>query len=233
VKRSLLCAALFASACAVLDEAAAIEVTVDDTNIELVAPTGYCPLERKDWPESQLVDFTSEGIKNQGERLGYFVDCERAKSWHESGSKDVRDIVDYQTSLALTDQSVTPAMLRDLCTALREDDDSTKGWFAIFLKAIKGYAKKRLRPAEDSTITYMVLGYENTGCHIFRFWLMKGNAKVYTVSVMTMIKNRLVTVHLSRTIQDMDLLKGSAEDEIKRLLARSQETTAALVAANQ
>jgi hypothetical protein len=221
------------SACAVLDEAAAIEATIDDTTIELVAPTDYCPLERKDWPEFQLVDFTPQGIKNQGERLGYFVDCERAKSWHESGSKDVRDIVDYQTSLALTEQSVTPAMLRDLCTTLRADDDSTKGWFAIFLKAIKGYAKKKLRPAEDSTITYMVLGYEDTGCHIYRFWLMKNDVKVYSVSVVTTIKNRLVTVHLSRTIQDMDLLTGSAEDMIKRLVATAQETAAALLAANQ
>jgi len=54
------------AAFAALDEAAAIETTIDDTKIELTAPTGYCPLEPKDWPEFQLVDFTSDGIKNQG-----------------------------------------------------------------------------------------------------------------------------------------------------------------------
>ena len=48
-----------------------------DTQIELVVPTSYCPLDRKHWPGSQLIDFTSDGIKNQGERLAYFVDCER------------------------------------------------------------------------------------------------------------------------------------------------------------
>jgi hypothetical protein len=149
------------------------------------------------------------------------------------GSKDVRDIVDYQTSLALTDQSVAPATLRDLCATLRDDDDSTKGWIDIFLKAIKSYARKGRGSAEDSTITYLVFGYENTGCYILRFWLMKNSEKVYTVSVLTMIKSRLGTVHLSRKIQDMDLLKGSAQDAIKRLLAMSRETTAAFVAANQ
>jgi hypothetical protein len=233
VRRSLLCVALFVAACAALDETAAIDTTIDDTKIKLTAPTGYCPLEPKDWPEFQLVDFTSDGIKNQGERLGYFVDCERAQSWHEGSSKDVRDIVEYQTSLAFRSQSVTPAMLSNLCATLHENDDSAKGWIALLLKMIKSSSIGRFGGAEDSTATYIVVGYENTGCYIVRFWLMKNGEKVYTVSVLTTIKGRLVTVHLSRKMQDMDLLKGSAGDAIKRLLAMSRETAAAFVAANQ
>src|SRR5215475_10137430 len=124
VKRSLLCAALFTGAFVVLDDAAAIEVAIDDAKIEVVAPTSYCPLDRKDWPEFGLVDFTSDGIKNQGERLAYFVDCERARSWREGGSGKVGDIVDYQASLALRNQDVTSAMRKELCDTLRKDDDS-------------------------------------------------------------------------------------------------------------
>ena len=86
MKRSLLCVDFVAGAVLALDDAAAIEIAIADTKIELVAPTGYCPLDKSSWPESQLIDFTSDGIKRQGERLAYFVDCERVRSWLDRGS---------------------------------------------------------------------------------------------------------------------------------------------------
>src|SRR5712691_7223770 len=92
VKCSLLRAAFFVGAFIALDETAAIEIAIDDTRIELVGPKGYCPLDKSSWPESQLTDFTSDGIKRQGERLAFFVDCERAGSWLVGDSgKVVRD----------------------------------------------------------------------------------------------------------------------------------------------
>ena len=45
VKCSLLCAAVFAGAFIAADETAAVEIAIDDTDIELVGPAGYCPLE--------------------------------------------------------------------------------------------------------------------------------------------------------------------------------------------
>ena len=65
MKRSLLRAALFVGAFTALDDAAAIEIAIDDTRIELAAPAGYCPLDRKGWPGSQLIDFTSTGSRNR------------------------------------------------------------------------------------------------------------------------------------------------------------------------
>jgi len=244
VKRSLLRALLFvaafifAGAFNTLDDAAAIEIAIDDTKIELVAPKGYCPLDKSSWPESQLIDFTSDGIKRQGERLAYFVDCERVRSWLERGSskglgdKDLGEIVDYQASLQLRDQNVTSAKLEELCTTLRKGDDSSKGWFEIVLETIKGAVKGSYGGAEDSTVTYLVLGYEDPACHVLRFSI-RNREKVYTVSALTTIKSKLVTVHVSKKIGNMELLKGSAEDVIKHLLATSQEAATALVDANQ
>jgi hypothetical protein len=238
VKRSLLCVAFFAGAVLARDDAAAIEIAIADTKIELVAPTGYCPLDKSSWPESQLIDFTSDGIKRQGERLAYFVDCERVRSGLERGSskglgdKDLGEIVDYQASLQLRDQNVTSARLEELCTTLRKGDDSSKGWFEIVLETIKGAVKGSYGGAEDSTVTYLVLGYEDPACHVLRFSI-RNREKVYTVSALTTIKSKLVTVHVSKKIGNMDLLKGSAGDVINHLLATSQDAATALIDANQ
>jgi hypothetical protein len=238
VKRSLPRAIFFAGAfvlagaCIALDGAAAVEITIelDDTRIELVAPKGYCSLERSDWPRSQLVDFTSEGIKNQGERLAYLVDCERAGSWHEGGSsKDAGDVVDYQASPQLKGQDVTDAMVEELCATLHKHDDSSKGWFEILLETIKGAVRGSY---EDTTVTYLVFGYEDPACHVLRFTI-QNREKVYTVSALTTIKSKLVTVHVSTKVRSMDVLKGDAGEMIKRLLATSREAARALVAANQ
>jgi len=217
-----------------LDSAAAIEVAIGDTTIELVAPTGYCPLDRDSWPESQLIDFTSDGIKRQGERLAYFVDCERARTWHEGGSsKNVGDLVDYQASQSFRDQNATSAKLEELCATLRKDDDSSKGWLDIFVRAFKSAMKGRYGGAEDATLAYVVLVYEDPSCYVFSSSMLKSREQVYTVSALTILKSKLVTVHLSKRFGSMDLLKGSAEDVIKHLLTASRETATALIAANR
>ena len=233
MKRSLLCAALFVAAVIALDDAAAIEVAIGDTKIELVAPTGYCPLERKDWPEGQLMDFTADGIKRQGERLAYLVDCDRARSWHEGGSKGVSDIADYQASPQFGDENVTSAMLRELCAAARKHDDSTKGWFGIFVSAMKSVVKGKHGGTEDSMLAHVVMRYENPACYLFSSSMLKNQHQVYTVSALTIIKSKLVTVHISRKFGSMDMIKGNTDDTIKYLQATSRETAKALVAANQ
>jgi hypothetical protein len=234
VKHSFLCAVLLAGLFLAPDDAAAVEIAIGDTAIELVAPTDYCPLDRDDWPESGLVDFTSDGIKRQGERLAYFVQCEQARSWHKGdGSKDAGEAVDYQASLNFSGQDVTSAMLKELCATLRKDDDSSKGWLDIFLRAFKGAMKGRYGGEEDTTLAYVVFGHENTGCYVFSSSMTKNREQLYTVSALTPIKSRLVTVHRSRRFGATDLLKGNAEDVIKHLLAASRETATALIAANQ
>jgi len=234
VKHSLLCVVCFVALFFALDDAAAVETTIGDTAIELVAPARYCPLDRSDWPESQLIDFTSDGIKKQGERLGYFVDCERARSWREGGgSKNEGDVVDYQASLEFRNQNVTSTTLEALCATLRKDDDSTRGWLDIFLRAIKSAFKGRYGGEDDATLTYVVIGYEDTTCYVFRASMMKNRDPVYALSALVIVKSKLVTVHLSRKFGTTDLLKGNAEDVIRHLLAASRETTTAFIAANQ
>ena len=234
MKRSLLCAALFVGAFIAVDDAAAIEIAIDDTKIEIVAPPGYCPLDKESWPQSQLIDFTPEGIKKQGERLAYLADCERVRSWHEGGSsKDAGDIVDYQASLEFRSQNVTGATLKELCATLRKGDDSSHGWFDIFLRALKEAIKGRYAGAGDSTLAYVVIGYEDTGCYVFSSNLTKNREQVYTVSALTAIKSKLVAVHLSKKFGGLDLIKGSAEDVIKHLLAMSRDAATMLIEANR
>jgi hypothetical protein len=239
VKRSLLRTILFVfslilvGASFALDDAAAVDTAteIDDTKIELVVPKGACALDRGDWPQTQLVDFTPDGIKSQGERLAYFVDCERARSWREGGSsKDVGDVVDYQASQQLRDRNVTNAMVEELCDTLHKHDDSTKGWFELAVKAIKGAVMGRY--GGDTTLTYLVLGYEDDACYVLRL-TMQNREKAYTVSALTAIKSKLLTIHVSTKLRDMDLIKGKAEDVMVRLLTELRETAAVVVAANQ
>ena len=233
MKHSLLCAALFAGLFIALADAAAVEIAMGDTTIEAVAPTGYCPLDASDWPDIQPIDFTSDGIKRQGERLAYFVQCEQARSWHKGdGSKDPGEAVDYQASLNFRGQDVTSAMLKELCDTLRKGDDSSKGWLDIFLRAFKGAMKGRYGGEEDTTLAFVVFGHENTGCYVFSSSMTKNREQLYTVSALTPIKSRLVAVHRSKRFGAMDLVKGSAEDVIKHLLTASRETATALIAAN-
>jgi len=229
-----LCAVPISGLFIAFDNTAAVEIAIDGTKIELVAPTSYCPLDRNDWPESRLIDFTSDGIKKQGERLAYLVDCERARSWHEGGSsKDVGDIVDYQASQNFRNKNVTSVMLEELCATLRKDDDSTKGWLDMFVRAFKSAMKGRYEGAEDTVLTHLVLRYEDTGCYVFSSSIMKNRDQVYTVSALIILKGKLVTVHVSKKFGNMDLLKGNAEDVIKHLLATSRENATALITANQ
>src|SRR5262249_786992 len=144
-------------------DAAAIEtaIEIDNARIELVEPKGHCSLERSDWPKSQLVDFTPDGIKYQGERLAYFVDCERARSWHEGGSsKEVGAVVDYQTAPKSEAQKGRNAMGKELGDPLHKHDDSSKGWFELALQTLKGAVVGRY--GGDTTLTFLVLGYETT-----------------------------------------------------------------------
>jgi hypothetical protein len=124
-------------------------------------------------------------------------------------------------------------MLKELCAALRKADDSAKGLATVIFNAMKNAVLGRFGGGEDTTLTYGVLGYEDTGCYVLRFSQMKNQQKVYSVSVLTIIKSKLVTGHLIRKIGNMDLLKGNAESVIKDLDATSRPTAAALIAANR
>ena len=124
-------------------------------------------------------------------------------------------------------------MLEQLCATLRKDDDSSKGWFDIFLKAFRSAMKGRYGGGEDTMLTHLVLGYDDDVCYVFSSSILKNRDQVYTVSALAVLKSKLVTVHLSRKFGSMDLLKGNAEDVIKHLMAMSRENATALIAANQ
>jgi len=98
------------------------------------------------------------------------------------------------------------------------------------VKAIKGAFIGRY--GGDSTVIFLVLGYEDDACYVLRF-SMQNREKMYTVSSLTAVKSKLLTIHVSTKLRDMDLLKGKAQDVIVRLLAELQETAAVVVAVNR
>src|SRR5262249_5676073 len=130
----------------------------------------------------------------------------------------------------LKGQNVTDAMVEELCATLHKHDDSSKGWFELAVQAIKGAFAGRY--GGDSTVIFLVLGYEDDACYVLRFSI-QNREKLYTVSALTTIKSKLLTIHVSTKLRDMDLLKGKAEDVIVRLLTESREAAMTLVDANQ
>ena len=63
--------------------------------------------------------------------------------------------------------------------------------------------------------------------------MIRNREQAYAVSALTILKSKLVTVHLSRKFGNVDLLKGKAEEVIMHLFVVAQATAKALVAANQ
>jgi hypothetical protein len=120
--------------------------------------------------------------------------------------------------------------VKELCATLHKHDDSSKGWFELAVKAIKGAVIGRY--GGDSTLTFIVFGYEDEACYVLRL-TMQNHEKFYTVSALTTIKSKLLTIHVSTKLRDMDLLKGKAQDVIVRLLTELRETASAVVAVNQ
>src|SRR5215468_7362199 len=97
----------FAGAFGLPDKAAAVDVIVGQTKIELVGPKNFCLLDKKHSLDSQVLDLTQQTIQGRNELLAMFADCTRLAAWHDGKADDLGDTFDFQVSLRAKNLNAT------------------------------------------------------------------------------------------------------------------------------
>lgn len=206
----------------------AFEAVVGQAKIELVGPKDFCPLDKKHSLDSQVINLTQQTIQGRNELLAIFVDCARLASWHEGAVDDLGDTFDFQVSLRAKNINANKAAVTDICGGLRKQGaeifKTAEGLAATNVKAIKEFAGK----VEFNALqVYGVLHEDDTGCYFGAILKMKIEDKVelhFNVGAVTTIKSKLLFANHGSDFKD--------ESTVKRLLATSRETVAALRARN-
>lgn len=223
----LSCLAL-AGAFVISHQAGALEVAIGQTKIELVGPKDFCPLDKKHSLDSQVINLTQQTVQGRNELLAIFVDCARLASWHDGKIDDLGDTFDFQVSLRAKNVNANKAAVTDICGAFRKQGaeifKTAEDLAAANVKAIQEFAGK----VEFNALQiYGVLHEDDTGCYFGAILKMKIEDRVelqFSVGAVTIIRNRLVFANHGSDFKD--------EGTVKRLLATSRETVAALRARN-
>jgi len=219
----------FAGAFGLPDKAAAVDVIVGQTKIELVGPKNFCLLDKKHSLDSQVLDLTQQTIQGRNELLAMFADCTRLAAWHDGKADDLGDTFDFQVSLRAKNLNASKAAVTDICSTLRkqatEISKTVEGLVGSNVKAIKELAGKL---EFNSLQIYGILHEDDTGCYFGGIVKLKIEDKVevlFNVGAVTVVRSRLVFANHG----------GDSKDEsgAKRLLATSRETVAALRARNR
>src|SRR5215470_10846805 len=113
--RYLPCAVFLMCRLVIPSEAAAIEVTVGQTKLVLVAPKGFCPFDRRHSRDSQLIDLMQQATQGDKEVLGAFANCRRLKSWRAGSADDLGGTFSYAVSLKA--KNLDESALIDIPTA--------------------------------------------------------------------------------------------------------------------
>jgi len=226
--RLLLWCLTVVGALVITDRAGALEVAIGQTKIELVGPNDFCPLDKEHSLDSQVISWTQQSVQGRNEVLAVFIDCARLADWHDGKTDDLGETVDFQVSLKAKTVNANRRAVTDICAALRQKGDeitkTAEGVMAINVEAIKEFAGKI---AFDALQPYGVLHEDDTGCYFGSILKMKVEDRVdlhFNVGAVTTIRNRLVFANHSSDFKD--------DSTIKRLLATSRETIAALRARN-
>lgn len=219
-------------ACAVLlsGEAAANDVTIGQTKVTLVAPKGFCALDRQHSLDSQVIKFMEQAVQGRNEVLGVFVDCQRRKSWRAGETDDLGETFGYAVSLKVKDrQASAQTDIPSMCAAFRKQGAAIvkdAGEIATGnIKDIKEFAGKI---ELNSMQMYGVLHEDNTGCYFGTVQKYKIDDQVETMfsaKAVTVVKRKLVFTEYEGNFKD--------ENVVKRLLATQRETIAALLARNR
>lgn len=228
--RYLPCAVLLACGLVIPSEAAAIEVTVGQTKLVLVAPKGFCPFDRRHSHDSQLLDIMQQATQGDKEVLGAFADCRRLKSWRAGIADDAGRIFHYAVSLLARNLDASAQIdIPRMCARFRQQG-------AGIIKNAERATAERIDEIKElagkielnSMQMYGVLHEDNTGCYlgtVQKFKIEESVETQFNVNVLTVIKRKMIfAVH-----------EGDFKDEtiVQRLLATSRETVAALLARNR
>jgi hypothetical protein len=120
----------------------AVAVTVGEVQINLAAPKGYCPLDKRNPAESQVLDAMQQVNQGRTEELGAFAQCERLKAWRDVKADDLGNTADYQVSLNMKDRRLSAEReIPGMCATFRKQG-------AAFINNIKEEIDKRVESVE-------------------------------------------------------------------------------------
>ena len=228
--RYLPCAVFLACGLVIASEAAAIEVTVGQTKLVLVAPKGFCPFDRRHSRDSQLIDIMQQATQGDKEVLGTFADCRRLKSWRAGITNELGGIFHYAVSLKAKNRDASALIdIPTMCATFRQQGvnivKNAERATAERIDEIKELAGKI---ELNSMQMYGVLHEDSTGCYLGTVQKVRIEDSVETmfnVNVLTVIKRKMIfAVH-----------EGDFKDEtiVQRSLAISRKTVAAMLARNR
>jgi len=210
--------------------AAAVEVNVGQTKLELLAPKGFCPLERSVPIDSGLIDIMQQAVQGRNEVLAAFAECGRLKAWRAGEAEDAGDVFSYVVSLKVKDVTASvKTHVSSSCALLRKQG-------AAFVKGAGEFNADRIKDIKalagkvelNGMQMYGVLHEDDTGCYFGTMQKYKfdtGVETTFSVKTITVIKGKLIFT------EHEDFFKDAAV--IKRLLTTTRETIAAVLARNR
>jgi hypothetical protein len=207
----------------------AVEVTVGEVQINLAAPKGYCPLDKQNPAESQVLDAMQQVNQGRTEELGAFAQCDRLKAWREGKADDLGNTADYQISLSLKGRRLSAEReIPGMCATFRMQG-------AAIVKDMKEEINKRFDSVElfaksvkiNTQKMYGVLHEDKNGCYVGFVQKLVINDQmetVFIVSAITVVKGKLIFFYHGSNLDD--------PSAIQRLLATSRSTVEATLAQN-
>jgi len=229
MKRLLWITTLIPLFATISQQSKAVEVTVGEVQINLAAPKGYCPLDKQNSAERQVLDAMQQVNQGRTEELGAFAQCDRLKAWREGKADDLGNTADYQVSLNMKGRRLSAEReIPGMCATFRKQG-------AAIVRDMKEENKKRVESVEifaknvklNSQKMYGVLHEDKSGCYVGFVQKLAINDKmetVFIVSAITVVKNKMIFFYHGSTLD--------GPSAIQRLLATSRATVEATLAQN-
>jgi hypothetical protein len=211
-------------------EVAAIEVTVGQTKLVLVAPRGFCPLDRRHSVDSQFIDLMQQAAQGDKEVLGAFANCRRLRSWRAGSADDLGGIFSYAVSLLAKNFDASALIdLPTMCATFRQQGVGiTKNAERATAERIDEIKELAGKIELNSMQMYGVLHEDDMGCYlgtVQKFKIGESVETTFSVNVFTVIKRKMIFAVHQSDFKD--------ETVVQRSLAISRETVAAMLARNR
>jgi hypothetical protein len=211
-------------------EAVATEVTIGQAKLTLVAPKGFCPLEPRNSVDSELISFAQRAVQGRNEVLGLYVDCQRLGPWRAGEIDHIGEVFSYQVSLRMRNLTASAQTdIPSMCAAFRKQGAAiVKDAERITAANVKGIKEFADKIELNSTHMYGVLHEDKTGCYfgtVQKYKVEDNVETTFSAKIVTVVKSKMVFAEHEGFYKD--------ENVVKRLLATSRETVAALLARNR
>lgn len=222
-------AALIVLACLGGQAASALEADVGGVRINVVGPKSYCPLEKANPADKEMLETNQELLKGKNDLLAIFASCDRLTAWRAGKADSLGDSAQYQVSLKnKTQQYAADKMIPQLCAEIRKSGSAA-------IKSAETEINKRYDSVKATAGSlkvneqklYGVLHEDKTGCYhgIVQKLEVEGKATtMFIVQAFLVVKGKLLFFNNGSD------LEGPAT--VQRLLEASRSAVAATLAQN-